>query len=82
MKRLKGSDIRLLLWVLPILLWTISLGCTTTTPPLREDAVCKHGNDVQKESWQRVVAMARLPDDPHRIAPGVLWAGGHLWRCR
>lgn len=44
--------------------------------------ICKDGNEEQKASWNRVVKLAKMRGDPAGLAPGVLWAGGHLWRCR
>jgi len=69
--------------LLPILL-SSSSGCpkspTRVLPP--EEArlvICKDGNEVEREQWNRIVDEAtRHPD---QIAAGVRWAGGHLYRC-
>jgi len=80
-----GVTLSLLAWLLiPLLL--ISMACSATHPILAPDdarlMICKDGNDEQKASWNRVVKLARLRGDPYKLTPGVLWAGGHLWRCR
>ena len=65
-----------------ILLSTISTGCTTKTPERQPDsAICREPNEVQSESWRNMVALAKLDLDPFEVRDGVLWAGGHLWRC-
>ena len=64
----------------------ILTGCMTPRPiVLPEDArlmICKDANEKQKEAWDRVVKLASIDGDLLRIAAGVEWAGGHIWRCR
>jgi hypothetical protein len=67
-----------------ILVWLISAGCTTPSPtPFQPDnAICRAPNNEQLESWDRMVELAAIDLDPYQIRLGVLWSGGHLWRCR
>ncbi len=70
-----------------ILASLISPGCSTTTSPILapDEArlmICKDGNDEQRASWGRMIKLARLRGDPYKLAEGVRWVGGHLWRCR
>ena len=77
-----GYALRSVAIALLILLSTILMGCTTTTPPRQPDsAICREPNEVQSESWRNMVALAKLDLDPFEVRAGVLWAGGHLWRC-
>lgn len=73
----------LVLSLVPILLSISLTGCTTKTPPRQPDsAICRDGNEEQLESWDNMVALARIDLDPFEVREGVLYAGGHLWRCK
>ena len=51
-------------------------------PEAAQLVICKDGSPEETKSWNRIIDLAELEDDPFEIARGVRWAGGHLWRCR
>ena len=63
------------------LLFLSSTACLGPAPRLPKDSVCKDGNADQWASFNVMVRMAMMENDPYQVRDGVIWIGSMLKRC-